>query len=165
MIGGSLTCGNRQVSLANYEASSLTKPIVSASGQETSDLIMLTWVGCPGWSPAHIVFYAALATMPNYILKNVKTLLQMCSDAREIRLTNNHPNIHLATLEMLDPLNLCHDIARMLVFTGDPPPPTFMVFCNDCKETECVCLYAQSLAPAGSVDKLLWFHSGMSTHF
>jgi superfamily II DNA/RNA helicase len=40
-----------------------------------------------------------------------------------------------------------------------------MVFCNDCRETEHLCLYAHSLAPAHFVDKLLWFHSGMSTRF
>jgi superfamily II DNA/RNA helicase len=103
--------------------------------------------------------------MLHYILAHVKTLLQMCSDTREIRLSNDCPNIHLTTLGMLDPLNLCHDIARVPVFNGDSPPPLFMVFCNDCRETECVCLYARSLVPAGSVDKLLWFHSGMSARF
>jgi superfamily II DNA/RNA helicase len=115
--------------------------------------------------PGHVVFYAASATMSDYVLAHVKTLLQMRSDTREIRLTNDRPNIHLAALEMLDPLNSYHDIARVLMFTGDPPPPLFMVFCNDRKETERVCLYARSLAPAGSVNKLLWFHSGMSAHF
>jgi superfamily II DNA/RNA helicase len=115
--------------------------------------------------PAHVVFYAALATMPHYVPVHVKKLLQMHADTREIRLSNNRPNIHLATLEMLDPLNSCHDLACMLSFNGDPPPPPFMVFCNDRKETERLCLFARSLAPTGSVDKLLWFHSGMSAHF
>ncbi|KAH9011524.1 hypothetical protein EDB83DRAFT_2530245 [Lactarius deliciosus] len=115
--------------------------------------------------PARVVFYAASATLPCYVLTHVKTLLQMRSDTREIRLTNDRPNIHLTTLEMLDPLNSSHDITRVLRFDGDPPPPLFMVFCNDRKETERICLYARSLAPADSVDKLLWFHSGMSTDF
>ncbi|KAI9457456.1 P-loop containing nucleoside triphosphate hydrolase protein [Lactarius psammicola] len=115
--------------------------------------------------PPHVAFYAASATMLHYVLLHVKAILQMCSDTREIRLSNNRPNIHLVTLEMLDPLNSCHDITRVLRFDGDPSPPPFMVFCNDRKETECICLYARSLAPAGSVDKLLWFHSGMSVHF
>ncbi|KAH9040343.1 P-loop containing nucleoside triphosphate hydrolase protein [Lactarius pseudohatsudake] len=115
--------------------------------------------------PARVVFYAASATMPCYVLAHVKTLLQMRSDTREIRLTNDRPNIHLATLEMLDPLVSCHDITRVLRFDGNPPPPPFMVFCNDRKETERLCLYAQSLAPVECVDKLLWFHSGMSTDF
>ncbi|KAH9032208.1 P-loop containing nucleoside triphosphate hydrolase protein, partial [Lactarius hengduanensis] len=115
--------------------------------------------------PARVVFYAASATMPCYVLAHVKTLLQMRSDTREIRLTNDRPNIHLAALEMLDPLNSSHDITRVLRFDGDPPPPLFMVFCNDRKETERLCLYARSLAPVDCVDKLLWFHSGMSTDF
>ena len=83
----------------------------------------------------------------------------------EIQLSNDRPNIHLATLEMLDPLNSCHDLACVLSFSGDPPPPPFMVFCDDCKETKRLCLFARSLAPTCSVDKLLWFHSGMSAHF
>lgn len=66
---------------------------------------------------------------------------------------------------MLDPLTSCHNLVRVLRFDGDPPPPTFMVFCNDRKETERLCLYARSLAPAHFVNKLLWFHSGMSTRF
>ncbi|KAH9023948.1 P-loop containing nucleoside triphosphate hydrolase protein [Lactarius pseudohatsudake] len=97
--------------------------------------------------PTCVVFYAASATMPCYVLAHVKTLLQMCSDTREIRLTNDRPNIHLATLEMLDLLVSCHDITRVLRFDGNPPPPPFMVFCNDRKETERLCLYARSLAP------------------
>jgi superfamily II DNA/RNA helicase len=109
--------------------------------------------------------YAALATMPAYVLARVKEVLQLRSNTREIRLTNDRPNIHLATWKMVDPLHSCHDIARVLSFSGGPPPPPFMVFCNDCKETERVCLFARSLAPAGSVDKLLWFHSGMSAQF
>ena len=123
-------------------------------------------VGTLRWMvPAHVVFYAASATMPHYVLVHVKELLQMRADTREIRLSNDRPNIHLATLEMLDPLNSCHDLARVLSFSGDPPPPPFMVFCNDRKETERLCLFARSLAPTCSVDKLLWFHSGMSAHF
>jgi hypothetical protein len=37
-----------------------------------------------------------------------------------------------------------------------------MVFCNDQKETECLCLCAQSQMPADHANKLVWFHSGMS---
>jgi hypothetical protein len=103
--------------------------------------------------------------MPQFVLDKVKTLLQMRSDTRDIRLSNDRPNVHLATLQMLDPLNSCHDIVCVLQFNGDPPPPPFMVFCNDHRETEHLCLYAHLLAPAHFVDKLLWFHSGMSTHF
>ncbi|KAH9029179.1 P-loop containing nucleoside triphosphate hydrolase protein [Lactarius hengduanensis] len=105
--------------------------------------------------PARVVLYAALATMPCYVLAHVKLLLQMRSDTREIRLTNDRPNIHLTALEMLDPLNSSHDITRVLRFDGDPLPLLFMVFCNDRKETERICLYARSLAPADStIEKL-----------
>ncbi|KAH8978761.1 hypothetical protein EDB86DRAFT_2753429, partial [Lactarius hatsudake] len=45
------------------------------------------------------------------------------------------------------------------------PPPPFMVFCNDQKETKRLCLFAHLHAPSESVGKLLWFHSGMSTSF
>jgi superfamily II DNA/RNA helicase len=103
--------------------------------------------------------------MLQFVLDKVKTLLQMQSDTRDIRLSNDHPNVHLATLQMLDPLNSCHDIVCVIQFDGNPPLPPFMVFCNDRRETEHLCLYACLLAPAHFVDKLLWFHSGMSSHF
>ncbi|KAI9452135.1 P-loop containing nucleoside triphosphate hydrolase protein [Lactarius psammicola] len=117
---------------------------------EYADVGRLRWL-----LPAHVVFYGASATMPCHILDHVKALLQMrAGKTREIRLTNDRPNIHLVTLEMLDPLNSCHDILRVFNFNGDPPPPPFMVFCNDRKETERLCQFARSHAPAELIDKL-----------
>ncbi|KAI9434782.1 P-loop containing nucleoside triphosphate hydrolase protein [Lactarius indigo] len=99
--------------------------------------------------PGHVVFYAASATLPSRVLGHIKSVLQMRSErTREIRLSNDRPNIHLLTLEMLDPINSCHDILRVLRFDGNPPPPPFMVFCNDRKETERLCLFARSHAPS-----------------
>ncbi|KAI9436672.1 P-loop containing nucleoside triphosphate hydrolase protein, partial [Lactarius indigo] len=116
--------------------------------------------------PGHVVFYVASATLPSHVLGHIKSVLQMQSErTREIRLSNDRPNIHLLTLEMLDPINSCHDILRVLRFNRNPPPPPFMVFCNDRKETERLCLFAHSHAPSELVGKLLWFHSGMSTSF
>ena len=68
--------------------------------------------------PAHVVFYAASATMPRYVLVHVKELLQMRANTREIRLSNDRPNIHLATLEMLNPLNSCHDLVCVCYVTA-----------------------------------------------
>ncbi|KAI9429072.1 P-loop containing nucleoside triphosphate hydrolase protein [Lactarius indigo] len=116
--------------------------------------------------PGHVVFYTASATLLSCVLGHIKSVLQMRSErTREIRLSNDHLNIHLLTLEMLDPINSCHDILHVLRFDGNPPPPPFMVFCNDRKETERLCLFARSHAPSELVGKLLWFHSGMSTSF
>ncbi|KAH9010896.1 P-loop containing nucleoside triphosphate hydrolase protein [Lactarius pseudohatsudake] len=99
--------------------------------------------------PGHVSFYAASATLPSHVLGHIKSILQMRSErTREIRLSNDRPNIHLLTLEMLDPINSCHDILRVLRFNGNPPPPPFMVFCNDQKETERLCLFARSHAPS-----------------
>ncbi|KAG1829032.1 hypothetical protein DFJ58DRAFT_672027 [Suillus subalutaceus] len=75
------------------------------------------------------------------------------------------PNIHLMVIEMLDPLNSMHDLKCVLKFNGDPPPPKFMVFCNERKETERLCEFARSEAPPTVAKKLVWFHSGMSTDF
>ncbi|KAH9015991.1 P-loop containing nucleoside triphosphate hydrolase protein, partial [Lactarius pseudohatsudake] len=128
---------------------------------EYADMGRLRWL-----LPGHIVFHAASATLPRHVLDHVKSLLQMRPErTKEIRLTNDCPNIHLVTLEMLDPLNLCHDILRIFQFNGNPPPPLFMVFCNSRKETEHLCHFARSHAPAEFRDKLVWYHSGMSTRF
>ncbi|KAI9437493.1 P-loop containing nucleoside triphosphate hydrolase protein, partial [Lactarius indigo] len=116
--------------------------------------------------PGHVIFYATSATMPHHVLDHVKSILQMRPDrTREIQLSNDCPNIHLLTLEMSNPAHTYHDILRVLRFDGNPPPPPFMVFCNDRKETERLCQFACSQAPSGLVGKLLWFHSAMSTTF
>ena len=128
---------------------------------EYADVGRLCWL-----LPGDVVFYAALATLPCHVLKHVKTILQMQPErTREIRLTNDHPNIHMVTLEMLDPLSSCHNILCIFRFDGDPPPPLFMVFCNDWKETECLFQYTWLQTPAELTDRLVWFHSGMSTRF
>ncbi|KAH8980612.1 hypothetical protein EDB92DRAFT_1805669, partial [Lactarius akahatsu] len=61
--------------------------------------------------PGHIIFYAASAMMPHHVLNHVKSILQMRPDrTREIQLFNNRPNIHLLTLEMLNPAHSYHNI-------------------------------------------------------
>ncbi|KAF8264330.1 P-loop containing nucleoside triphosphate hydrolase protein [Lactarius quietus] len=105
--------------------------------------------------PKHVVFYGTSATLPCHVLDHVKTILHMRPEStREIRLTSDRPNIHLVTLEMLDPLSSCHDTLCVFRFDGDPPPPPFMVFCNDRKETEHLFQYACLHAPAELTDKL-----------
>jgi hypothetical protein len=53
--------------------------------------------------------------MPCHVLDHVKALLQMQPEkTKEIRLNNDRPNIHLAVLEMLAPLNSYHDIFQVL---------------------------------------------------
>ncbi|KAN0138442.1 P-loop containing nucleoside triphosphate hydrolase protein [Lactarius tabidus] len=99
------------------------------------------------WILPSVVFYAASATLPPHILKRVKETLHMQLDKTwVIWLSNNHPNIHLQVLEMLELVHSYYDILRMLRFDGDPPPPLFMV-------------------PPHLAGKLLWFHSGMSQRF
>ncbi|KAH8984745.1 P-loop containing nucleoside triphosphate hydrolase protein [Lactarius akahatsu] len=113
--------------------------------------------------PGRIIFYAASAMMPRHVLNHVKSILQMRPDrTREIQLCNDRPNIHLLTLEMLNPAHSYHNILCVLRFDGNPLPPPFMVFCNDQKETERLCQFARSQTPSGLIRKLLWFHSGMS---
>ncbi|KAH8978522.1 hypothetical protein EDB92DRAFT_1807327, partial [Lactarius akahatsu] len=75
------------------------------------------------------------------------------------------PNIHLLSLETLDPISSYHDILHVLRFDGNPPPLLFMVFCNDQKEMERLCQFAHSQVPSELIGKLLWFHSLMSTKF
>ncbi|KAH7904694.1 P-loop containing nucleoside triphosphate hydrolase protein [Hygrophoropsis aurantiaca] len=116
--------------------------------------------------PSHVHFHVASATMPSYVLQDVKRTLQTRENQTiEIRCSNDRPNIHLAVLEMLDPINTFHDLTRVLKLDGNPPPPKFMVFTNDRKEAERICNQARSIAPRESREKLIWFHSGMSSTF
>ena len=137
--------------------------IVQWSGEfrpEYADLGRLRWL-----LPS-VTFYAASATLPFHTLVRMKSSLHMRPDTtREIRLSNDRPNIHLLTLKMQDPVNSCYDILRVLNFDGHPPPPLFMVFCNDRKETERLCQFARLQAPPDLARNLLWLHSGMSAQF
>ncbi|KAF8257524.1 P-loop containing nucleoside triphosphate hydrolase protein [Lactarius quietus] len=137
--------------------------IVQWSGEfcpEYTDLGRLRWL-----LPS-VLFYAVSATLPSHTLKRMQTALHMRQDnTREIRLSNDWPNINLLTLRMQDPVNSCYDILHVLSFDGNPPPPLFMVSCNDRKETERLCQFAHLQAPPDLARNLLWFHSGMSTRF
>ncbi|KAG2158699.1 P-loop containing nucleoside triphosphate hydrolase protein [Suillus bovinus] len=75
------------------------------------------------------------------------------------------PQHVLHDVKMLDPLNSMHDLKCVLKFDGDSPPPKFMVFCNERKETEQLCEFARSEAPSSMANKLVWFHLGMSANF
>jgi superfamily II DNA helicase RecQ len=118
------------------------------------------------WLLPDAVFYVASATLPPHILNCIKETLHMRPDkTRVIRLSNDRPNIHLQVLAMLELVHSYYDILHVLRFDGDPPPPLFMVFCNDWKEMERLCQFARSQAPPHLTGKLLWFHSGMSQQF
>ncbi|KAG1730876.1 P-loop containing nucleoside triphosphate hydrolase protein [Suillus lakei] len=87
--------------------------------------------------PPHVGFHVGSATLLRHVLHDVKSILQMHDhQTTKAHRTNDHPNIHLKVIEMLDPLNSMHDLKRVLKFDGDSPPPKFMVFCNERKETE-----------------------------
>ena len=98
--------------------------------------------------PVHVVFYAASATMPDYVLADVKTLLHMRSDTREIRLTNDRPNIHLATVELLDPLNSCPTLHRRPSWSSVMIARKLSAYAYS---LDCLCLLTLSTSCCGSI--------------
>lgn len=57
------------------------------------------------------------------------------------------------------------DLERVLKLDGVNPPPKFMLFVNQRKESEEIVGFQWDDLPPGFRDKVVWFHSGMSSQF
>lgn len=116
--------------------------------------------------PENIRFHFASATLPPYIFHEITSLFNLPASSMEvIRISNDRPNIHLQVVEMLFPKNSFRDLDRLIVMDINDPPPKFMVFSNKRKETEEAVKNWWSRIPVECRDRVLWFHSGMSSSF
>ncbi|KAG1718542.1 hypothetical protein EDB19DRAFT_1650189, partial [Suillus lakei] len=77
----------------------------------------------------------------------------------------DHPNIHLVVIEMQYSTKSMHDINCVLRLEKEFPPPKFMIFCNSQHETQRVATFLQGQLSSDFQEKILWFHSGMTSEF
>ncbi|KXN89068.1 ATP-dependent DNA helicase RecQ, partial [Leucoagaricus sp. SymC.cos] len=118
--------------------------------------------------PKHVCFHIVSATMPKWVLSNVKNKLQMQNRVNVIiQCSNNCPNIYMVVGKMKYPVNTYLDVRHALNL-GAGKPKKFMVFINRCHKAE---LMVEELwkdlkqMEEGSWRKVKWFHSGMSAEF
>lgn len=92
-----------------------------------------------GRFPRHVPFIVASATLPDHILDDIRTKLQLSANAKIVRMTNARPNVALSCRSMKHPQDSYADL-RFLI----PPEATkaehidiSLVYCNqriDCED-------------------------------
>jgi superfamily II DNA helicase RecQ len=70
-----------------------------------------------GRFPRHIPFVIASATLPEHILDNIRTKLQLSANAKVVRMTNARPNVALSVRSMKHPQDAFADL-RFLIPVG-----------------------------------------------
>jgi superfamily II DNA helicase RecQ len=122
------------------------------------------------YKPYHIVS----ATLPPHILRRIINSLLMRDDHVIIRRLNDRSNVHPIIERMQYPANGWLDIDRILkLHTFMPEPsnegeaprlPPFLVYVNSHKDSELLCMHEWNALPDHYLkDKIVWFHSGMSS--
>ena len=104
----------------------------------------------------------------------------MRDDRVIIRRSNDRSNVHPVIEQMQYPANGWLDIDRILKLRtfmpeplneleGDAPqvrPPPFLVYVNSRKDSELLCVHQWNALPDHYLkEKIVWFHSGMSSRF
>lgn len=118
--------------------------------------------------PDTIPFYVASATLPTPILNEVTKHLRLRPTETElIRRSNDRPNIQLNVREMKHAAKSFRDLDFLipLDITEDSPPPKFLVFFDNMKESEAAITYLRSRLPEVLRSKITYFHSTMSPEF
>lgn len=131
--------------------------------QEYKYLGQLRWM-----IPDTIPFYVASATLPTPVLNNVTKHLRLRPTETEvIRRTNDRPNIEINVREMKHSAKSFQDLDFLIPsdLSEDSPPPKFLVFFDNMKESEAAIGHLRSRLPAALRHKITWFHSTMSPEF
>lgn len=128
---------------------------------EYGEIGRLRWI-----IPRHVTFHATSATMPPHVLRDVQKKLHIDPHSSvKIHRANDRPNIHLMVVEMIYPAKTKYDLIRALGLDRNSRPPPFMVFDNTRVQAECSWEAIQLGLPAEFREKVVWFHSGMSSEF
>lgn len=121
--------------------------------------------------PPKTLFYLTSATMPKLVLADVLSKLHLDRHPDEVlhlRLSNDWPNIYLEVWQMafahLSFQDLNFLLPNNLNFDTEKPHK-FMIFFDSKLDTQKAVDFLQSRLPKKHIDKILWFHSGMSTEF
>jgi superfamily II DNA helicase RecQ len=85
-----------------------------------------------GRLPRHVPFIVASATLPDHILDDIRTKLQLSAKAKVVRMTNARPNVALSCRAMKHPQDSNADL-RFLIPTGATKAEQIdisLVYCN-----------------------------------
>ena len=89
-----------------------------------------------GWFPRHIPFIVASATMPDHILDEIRTKLQLSANAK-VRMTNARPNGALSCRAMKHPQDSFADLRFLILVsvTKAEQIDITLIYCN--QRTHC----------------------------
>ena len=120
------TCSGSQKALfLSYSTSLLMKATGSVNGwPEYGQLGLLHWL-----VPSHVLFHVVSAIMPDLVLNDVKSKLQMQPErTATICHSNDRLNIYFLVEEMKYSTKCTLDLEHILHLDGKAWPPKFMVF-------------------------------------
>ena len=119
--------------------------------------------------PEMIPFYAASATFPQSVLRDVSKVLHLRPGKTEhIIQSNNRPEIGLMARSLVFPANSFWDFAFIIPNNfkeEDTPPPKFLIFFNNTKEAERAAKYLQCHLPLSLQKNIQYFHSKMTPRY
>lgn len=123
---------------------------------EYGQLGLLRWL-----VPSHVPFHVVSATMPDPVLNDVKSKLQMRPErTTTIRRSNDRPNIYFLVEEMKYSAKSTLDLECILHLDGKVRPPKFMVFVNKRNEAQELTENEWENLTPNLREKVVWFHSG-----
>lgn len=119
--------------------------------------------------PPDVPFYVASATLPPHIFHDVVEILHLRPDKMEtIFCSNDRPNIHLVVRGIVYPIASYHDLAFLIpdgFHIGSPRFPKFLIFFDSTTCSEDAIKYLRKRLPPELQDKIIWFHSTMTTPY
>lgn len=117
--------------------------------------------------PDRIHFHSVSATLPQLVLSDVQNKLRMNPNTSTIiRRSNDRDNIQYIVQEIKHPISTFMDLRSFLNLGSGKKPPKFMIFMNKRREAELATeqLWKDIHEPRPR-ERVVWFHSGMSTQF
>ena len=121
--------------------------------------------------PLRTIFYVTSATLPPIVLSDVLHKLRLDKSPQQIesvKLSNDRPNIFLGVWRLQHTASSFRDLSFLLPADKDfdeEPPPKFMVFFDSKTDCQKAVDFLQGRLPKKDIDKVVWFHSGMSDDF
>jgi superfamily II DNA helicase RecQ len=119
--------------------------------------------------PETIPFYAASATFPPSVLRDVSEVLHLRTGKTDrIIRSNDRPEIGLMARGLVFPAKGFRDLAFLIpddFKEGDPRPPKFLIFFDNTKEAERATRYLRRRLPLSLQENIKYFHSTMTPHY
>jgi superfamily II DNA/RNA helicase len=115
-----------------------------------------------------IPFYVTSATLSPAVLIDVGELLHLRpNETEKFLMSNDRPDLQIMVRSFVYPMNSYRDLAFLIPerVSEDSPPPKFVVFFDDTKETEEACDWFRNQLPNSLRLKVGYFHSTMTQEY